>query len=302
MSCPTPGNAPSTIVPRGAPPGPVPTQAKARALGVTLSVLCLSLLLVGCGPNGSSEHEQPAVVVFAAASLREVVQAIGARFAEAHQVNLVYNFAGSNTLAQQLRAAPVADVFLSANPDWVEMLDRAGLVLPASRRNFVSNRLVLISRKDAEFHLPAPGLLPALPLSFLALANPEAVPAGRYAKTFLQAVETTDRSVWEAVKYIIVPTADVRAALGLVESDPTIMGIVYRTDALHSDQVQVVYEVPPGLHPPVVYCAVALKARPRPTLTAQFLDFLHSPEAVAIYTTHGFIVDEEETQPRSSLP
>ncbi len=237
------------------------------------------------------------VVVFAAASLRDVVLDIGTHFSEAHQVDLIYNFAGSNTLAQQLRAAPVADVFLSANLHWVDMLERAEVILPGSRRNFLSNRLVLISRKDAGFQLSAPSMLPALAFSFLTLADPEAVPAGRYAKTFLQTVETADRSVWEAVKDKIVPTADVRAALGLVESDPNIIGVVYRTDAMSSDQVQVVYEVLPSLHQPIIYCAAALKNRPRPALTAQFLDFLYSPEARAIYNTQGFVVDEGGTRP-----
>ena len=254
-------------------------------------MLTLTLLLIGCGESGSSGQGQPSVVVFAAASLRDVVRDIGARFAETHQVDLIYNFAGSNTLAQQLRAAPVADVFLSADPDWVDVLERAGLILPESRRNFLSNRLVLISRKDAEFRLSEPGLLPSLSFTFLAMADPEAVPAGRYARTFLQAVETADRSVWEAVKDRIVPTADVRAVLGLTESDPNIIGIVYRTDALRSDRVQVVYEIPLNLHQPIIYCAAALNNRPQPEITAQFLNFLRSPEAVAIYNTHGFVVD-----------
>jgi len=237
------------------------------------------------------------IVVFAAASLRDVVLDIGTHFSEAHQVDLIYNFAGSNTLAQHLRAAPVADVFLSANLYWIDMLERAEVILPGSRRNFLSNRLVLISRKDAGFQLSAPSMLPALAFSFLTLADPEAVPAGRYAKTFLQTVETADRSVWEAVKDKIVPTADVRAVLGLVESDPNIIGVVYRTDAMSSDQVRIVYEVLPSLHQPIVYCAAALKNRPRPALAAQFLDFLHSPEARAIYNTQGFVVDEGGTRP-----
>ncbi len=270
-----------------------------KPVGFALTVLVLILLPAGCGHNGSSGQEKPAIVVFAAASLREVVRDIGAHFSEAHQVDVIYNFAGSNTLARQLQAAPVADVFLSANPDWVEVLDRAELILPESRRNFLSNRLVLIGRKEAEFQLSTPGLLPTLAFTFLTLADPEAVPAGRYAKTFLQAVETADRSVWEAVKDKIVPTADVRAALGLVESDPSIIGIVYRTDAMSSDRVQIVYEVPSNLHQPVVYCAVALKNRPWPALTAQFLDFLQSLEARAIYNTRGFVVDEGGTRPLS---
>lgn len=257
------------------------------------------MLLVGCGDSGSSGQGQPSIVVFAAASLRDVVRGIGARFSETHGVDLVYNFAGSNTLAQQLQAAPVADVFLSANPDWVDVLERAELILPESRRNFLSNFLVLISRKDAEFQLSEPGLLPTLSFTFLAMADPAAVPAGRYARDFLQAVETADRAVWEVVKDKIVPTTDVRAALGLVESDPHIIGIVYRTDAMSSDRVQVVYKIPPNLHQPIVYCAVALKNRPQPEITARFLDFLSSPEAVAIYNMKGFVVDEGGPRPLS---
>ena len=238
-------------------------------------------------------------MVFAAASLHDVVRDIGARFSETRQIDLVYNFAGSNTLAQQLQAAPVADVFLSANQDWVDVLERAELILPESRRNFLSNRLALISRKDARFQLAEPGLLPSLSFTFLAMADPASVPAGRYARAFLQAVTTADRSVWEAVKDKIVPTADVRAALGLVASDPHIIGIVYRTDAMNSDQVQVVYKIPPQLHQPIVYCAVALKNRPQPEITAQFLNFLSSPEAVAIYNMKGFVVDEGGSRPLS---
>ena len=238
-------------------------------------------------------------MVFAAASLHDVVRDIGARFSETRQIDLVYNFAGSNTLAQQLQAAPVADVFLSANQDWVDVLERAELILPESRRNFLSNRLALISRKDARFQLAEPGMLPSLSFTFLAMADPASVPAGRYARAFLQAVATADRSVWEAVKDKIVPTADVRAALGLVASDPHIIGIVYRTDAMNSDQVQVVYKIPPQLHQPIVYCAVALKNRPQPEITAQFLNFLSSPEAVAIYNMKGFVVDEGGSRPLS---
>ena len=263
-----------------------------RYVVLTLAFLTVAPLHTGCDDRGSSGPEKPSVVVFVAASLRDVVREIGALFSHTHDVDLVYNFAGSNTLAQQLQASPAADIFLSANPDWVDVLEQADLILPQSRRNFLSNRLVIISRKEAEFQLGDPQTLASLSFTFLAMADPEAVPAGRYARTFLQSVETEDRSVWEAVKDKIVPTADVRAALGLVESDPNIIGVVYRTDAANSDRVKILYEVPPNPHQPIRYCAVALKDRPQPELTAQFLNFLSSPEAVAIYNTQGFVVEE----------
>ena len=272
----------------------VPTLRKPlRLASLIFSLLTAVALLAGCR---APEQEKPAVVVFAAASLRDVVQAIGAVFARTHQAEVVYNFAGSNTLALQLHASPEADVFLSANPDWVDVLEKAEITIPQSRRNFLSNRLVIVSRTDADFRLSTPRGLASLPFSFLVLADPEAVPVGRYAKTFLQAVELTGHSLWEAVRDKIAPTADVRAALGLVESDPRIIGIVYRTDAASSAKVRVLAEVPPHLHQPIIYCAVAIHHRPRPELAEQFLDFLHSAEAVALYETHGFVVGERRPQ------
>ncbi len=267
-------------------------DTKVSYVVLTLVFLALTIPPTGCRERGSSGPEQPSVVVFVAASLRDVVREIGDLFSHTHNVDLVYNFAGSNTLAQQLQASPSADVFLSANPDWVDVLEKADVIIPQSRRNFLSNRLVIIGRKEAAFHVFDPGTLTSLSFTFLAMADPEAVPAGRYARTFLQSVETEDRSVWEAVKDKIVPTADVRAALGLVESDPNIIGLVYRTDAASSDRVKILYEIPPNPHQPIIYCAVAIKDRPQPELTAQFLNFLSSSEAVAIYNTQGFVVDE----------
>lgn len=262
-----------------------------RLASLLFTVFTAAMLFAGCRDRGAPGQAKPAVVVFAAASLRDVVQALGAVFARTHHAEVVYNFAASNTLALQLQASPEADVFLSANPDWVDVLEKAEITIPQSRRNFLSNRLVIISRTDADFRLSAPRDLAGLPFSFLVLAD-EAVPAGRYAKTFLQAVETTGHSLWDAVRDKIAPTADVRAALGLVESDPRIIGIVYRTDAAVSAKVRVLAEVPPHLHQPVIYCAVAIHHRPQPELAEHFLNFLHSAEAVALYETYGFIVGQ----------
>lgn len=260
-----------------------------RCLLVSSLAVIVSLTVSGC-QSDETPHTPP-LVIFAAASLQDVVKDLGTQFEQKHRVEPVYNFAGSNTLAQQIKAAPAADVFLSANVQWVDFLEQADRLLEGTRRNFVSNRLVLISRHDAPFAITDPHQLAALDFAFLALANPDAVPAGRYAKAFLQSVHVGDHNLWEIVKDKVAPTADVRAALGLVESDPAVIGIVYRTDAATSSRVTVRYEVPAHLQQPIMYCAAAVKGRHDTALAQSFLDFLGSPEARAVFTTHEFVTD-----------
>jgi molybdate transport system substrate-binding protein len=265
----------------------------------SLSVL-VSLTILGCHSN-DTPHKPP-LVVFAAASLQDVVKDLGQLFAQDQHVELVYNFAGSNTLAQQIKAAPAADVFLSANVEWVNFLEQADRLVEGTRRNVVSNRLVLISRHDAPFVITDPYQLAELDFSFLALANPDAVPAGRYAKAFLQSVKVGDKNLWEIVKDKIAPTADVRAALGLVESDPAIIGMVYRTDAALSSRVTVQYEVPAQLQQPIMYTAAVVKGRHDAALARRFLNFLGSPQAKAVFTTHGFVTDAALDSKSRALP
>lgn len=254
------------------------------------SLAAFVFFTISCCQTNNPPHK-PTLVVFAAASLQDVVHDLGRLFARDQPVEMVYNFAGSNTLAQQINAAPAADVFLSANVQWVNFLDQADRLVEGSRRNFVSNRLVLISRHDAPFAITDPHQLKQMDFSFLALANPDAVPAGRYAKAFLQSVKVVDHSLWEIVKGRIAPTPDVRAALGLVESDPDIIGMVYRTDAATSSRVTIQYEIPAQLQQPIIYSAAAVKGRYDTILARRFLDFLGSRQTKAIFTTHGFVTE-----------
>ena len=269
-----------------------PGAGRARERLTSSLLLLLHILAVqatGCSDGDSTRKERPILAVFVAASLRDVVQEIGTVFAHKQQVDLVYNFAGSNTLAQQIKAARSADVFLSANVDWIDFLKKANLIVPGSRRNFLSNRLVMVSRMDAHFQFSDPRELATLNFSFLALADPEAVPAGRYAKAFLESVELDGGSLWQALKDKVAPTADVRAVLGLVESEPLLVGVVYRTDVANSDKIKILYEVPSTLHPAITYCAAALKDRLNAGLVEEYLDFLSSPQAAALYKKHGFL-------------
>lgn len=222
------------------------------------------------------------MTVFAAASLGDVVDDLVDGFgADGWEVTV--NVAGSNTLAQQIHAADGADIFLSADVRWVDWLESRGRTVPAMRRNFASNRLVVVARADAPYTMESLDDLPRLDIDRLALADPEAVPAGRYARAHLEQSSLYGRLVDQ-----VVPTLDVRAALGLVESDPRIVGIVYETDAVGSDKVQILHTLEPLPGIPIEYCAVMLDGAENPSGAALFLDFLVSPEASAIFERHGF--------------
>ena len=250
-----------------------------RALGLALWLLAAS----GCG-----EAPGAGPVVFAAASLSDVAAELARAFERREAAAVELNLAGSNTLAQQVLAAPGADLFLSADLHWVEVLERAGRVVAGSRRPLLSNRLVLIARRDAATPVGSPAELADAEYRFLALADPAAVPAGRYARAALTEIPLAGGTLWQAVAGRVAPTLDVRAALALVESDREILGIVYRTDALSSDRVRVLHEFPGRGGAAVTYYGALVAGGAHAGAAVRFLDFLTGPEARAIAERHGF--------------
>ncbi len=255
----------------------------------------LATSLIACGDPSS---DRPSLVVYAAASLRDVAVDFATEFEQRRSppaslredtTRVVYNFAGSNTLAQQIRAAPGADVFLSADEEWVDDLEQAGRIVAGSRRVFLSNRLVLVARRDADFRIDNPRDLAVADLRFLALADPRAVPAGRYARAALEGISWNGGSLWSALADRIAPSLDVRAALALVESDPEIAGIVYQTDAMTSDEVRILYELSSDDDVPIRYSAALVAGGESPELGRRFLEYLISPAARAIAERHGFL-------------
>jgi len=250
--------------------------------------LALSLTLAGCAGEPRDEE----VVVFAAASLRDSVAEVGNAFEAATGVRTIFNFAGSNVLARQIEAAPVADVFLSADEAWVDHLERLGRVAAANRRGFLSNRLVVIAHRSSPHEIATPEELAGLDFEHLSLGDPAAVPAGRYARSFLEAVPVGEAHLWRLLEARVVPAPDVRAALALVAAEPDALGVVYRTDVAASDGVRVLYEVPPTLAPEIRYGAALVEGAPAPALGRRFLDFLGGAEAQAIFERWGFLIPE----------
>ena len=225
------------------------------------------------------------VTVFAATSLREALDAAAARFQAATGHRTVVSYAASNALARQIESGAPADLFISADGDWVGYLESKGLVEPGSRRNLLANELVLVApaRSTARVRL-APGvdLAPLLEGKRIALANPAAVPAGKYARAALEAL-----GAWSSVAGRVAAADNVRAALALVARGEAPLGVVYRTDALAEKNVRIVDGFPAGTHPPIVYPMVRLRRSHSPAAAA-FAAYLASPEALAVFAGFGF--------------
>jgi len=258
-----------------------------RRAAAMAAMLLLSLSVAwAAAPAPASPAAAPAeIVVYAAASLRDVLQHLAPACETSLQFKLVFNFGASNDLARQIEAANKADVFLSADEAWMVHVAQAGLVDAASRRSLLSNRLVVVGAADSALHIGSPADLALPAVRRLALANPEAVPAGKYAKAWLEKA-----GAWAPVADRVVPFPDVRATLAAVESGGAEAGIVYRTDAAISTRVKVLYEVPAADGPKISYAVAALKDRPQATAARRFVFWLAAPEATAAFERSGFIV------------
>jgi len=255
--------------------------------GLAPLALALALLLTGCGAASSADSGEP-VVVAAAASLGDALEDLRP-LARAGGLELIANVAGSNVLALQIEATPAADVFLSANQAWIERLARHGYLRPGTRQTFLSNRLVVIAHDRRAPPLAQLRDLVVRARGNLVLADPRAVPAGRYARSVLEGVTLADGSrAWPLLAPRVVPAADVRAARALVEAQTGSYGIVYATDAENLREAHIVYQVPRALTPDIRYVAAAVAGRRQPARADRFLALITSPEAAAIFARRGF--------------
>ena len=245
--------------------------------------LCLALLASGAG--NARGVERPAIVVFAAASLTNVLQDLGDAFTKQTSVPVKFSFAASSALARQIENGAPADVFFSADIDWMDYLQKRNLIQTASRRDVVGNRLVLIAPSDSTVELkikPHFPLATALGSKRLATGDPESVPAGRYAQAAL-----TSMGVWDEVAARIIRADSVRSALAFVDRGEAPLGIVYETDAMIDKHVRVVDIFPATSHPPVVYpIALTLTAKAD---AAKFVAYIASPAADVTFKAYGFV-------------
>jgi molybdate transport system substrate-binding protein len=256
-------------------------RAAIRAL---LACVCVMGWAAGAAPVATAADDSQTVLVFGAASLTDVLDELGKAFMAQTQVQVKSSLAASSVLAKQIEAGAPADVFFSADLDWMDYLDQRKLLKPGSRHDVVLNRLVLIAPADSKVSVKiAPGfdLLKALGDGKLATGDPDSVPVGKYAHTALEKL-----GAWDRVSSRIVRAENVRAALAFVARGEAPLGIVYRTDALAEKRVRIVDEFPADSYPPVTY-PVALTTHASPQ-AQQFEDFVTGDAAKAIFRKFGF--------------
>jgi len=239
----------------------------------------LTAVLAAPGPTEAK------ILVFAAASTTGAVDEITEIFASRGLGEVRAAFAASSALASQIVAGAPADIYISASAEWMDYLVGEHAIEPESRVDLLTNELVLIAPADSSLSLRIElgfPLAEGLDGGRLAIGDPNHVPAGIYAKAAL-----IDLGIWPALIDRLALTADVRAALALVELGEAAAGIVYATDATISSRVRVVDAFPADSHPPISYPAAIVVGRGRPEVRS-FFAFLTSAEAAAVFARHGF--------------
>ncbi len=242
-------------------------------------------LLLFCVPSPAAQTNKPTIIVFAAASLTNVLQEVGDGFTKDSSIPVKFSFAASSTLARQIENGAPADVFFSADLEWMDYLQTRKLIQVATRHDVLGNHLVLVAPVTSKITLriaPNFPLLAAVGNSRLAIGDPDGVPAGRYAHEAL-----TKLGVWNAVADRLARADSVRSALVLVDRGEAPLGIVYQTDALIDKNVRVVDVFPDNTHLPITY-PIAL-ANGAKADAAEFLSYVQSPAADIIFKRYGFI-------------
>jgi molybdate transport system substrate-binding protein len=242
-------------------------------------------LLLFCLPSSAAQTNEPTIIVFAAASLTNALQDIGDDFMKDSSIPVKFSFAASSALARQIENGAPADVFFSADLEWMDYLQTRKLIQVATRHDVLGNQLVLVAPVASKITLhiaPNFPLLAALGNSRLAIGDPDGVPAGRYAREAL-----TKLGVWNTVADRLARADSVRSALVLVDRGEAPLGIVYQTDAFIDKNVRVVDVFPDNTHLPITY-PIALASGAKAD-AAKFLSYVQSPAADIVFKRYGFV-------------
>jgi molybdate transport system substrate-binding protein len=247
--------------------------------------LLVALLLALSGVQAPAQFRD--VLVFAAASLKDALDEANAIFLFENGSGVRVSYGASSALAKQIENGAPADVFISADLDWMDYVAERKLIKPDTREKFLGNRLVLVANANSKLSLtigPNFPLAQALGDSRLAMADPASVPAGKYGKAALEKL-----GVWGSVAGRIAPAQDVRAALILVSRGEAPLGIVYQTDAAAEKNVRVIGTFPESSHPPIVY-PMAILAGSTNGVAPVYVQYLLSPKAETFFEKRGFTV------------
>lgn len=249
--------------------------------------LAAALLLTWGLPSPPARAQGGDIVVFAAASLKNALDAINAEWQKETGKKAAISYAASSALAKQIGQGAPAQIFISADLDWMDYVASKNLIKPGTRSNLLGNRIVLIAPKDKA---PSIEIKPGLDIAKiigdgrLSMANVDSVPAGKYGKAALEKL-----GVWASVSGRIAQAENVRAALLFVSRGEAPAGIVYQTDAAADTNVKIIGTFPEDTHPPIIYPIALTASSTHPDATA-FLAYIRSAKARPLFQAQGFTV------------
>lgn len=250
--------------------------------GIVRPLVVLFLLASSPAANAAAAE----IHVSAAASLTDALRVVARAWEVKSGDTIRFNFAASSTLARQIAEGAPADLFISADEEKMDQLQKQELISIDTRCTLLSNTLVIAVPADETVSITSPRDLASRAVRRIAMAEPGSVPAGIYARRYLQKI-----GVWNRIRDRIVPTENVRATLSAVESGNVDAGIVYRTDALISRKIKVAVEIGRKEGPVISYPFAVLKAASEPAAARRFLDYLSSPAALEIFARYGFLTN-----------
>lgn len=257
-----------------------------RFLGLMVVGLLIASLL-SCNPlvnQSSVQSSSSTLLVSAAASLQQALQEVAPLYEQAKSNQTVkYNFAASGAIQQQIEQGAPTDVFISAANKQMDALQQKDLIVPDTRRNLLTNRLVLIAPKNSTVKLTGFEQLANSEVKRIAIGEPRSVPAGQYATEVLQKL-----GILEQVQSKFVLGNSVKSVLAAVETGDVQAGIVYATDAKLSDKVSIVTTAEEKLHKPIVYPIAVTRSSKSPDLAKQYVEFLQSESAKTVFEKYGF--------------
>src|SRR5579859_5294542 len=247
--------------------------------------LANTLAVLLCLGSGTLKISAAEITVFAAASLTDALREIALEYQKRSGDHIVFNLAGSSTLARQIEEGAPADLFFSADEAQMNRLQAKGKIVESTRRDRLSNSLVIVVAADHGANVRSPRDLASSQVRRITLGDPKAVPIGVYARNYLE-----NLSLWQAVAPKVVPTENVRGALAAVEQGNADASIVYKTDALVSKRVAIAYAVPAQEGPKIRYPVALVRGAKEPQAALGFLAYLDGESAARIFERRGFLV------------
>ncbi|HME61322.1 MAG TPA: molybdate ABC transporter substrate-binding protein [Candidatus Binatia bacterium] len=249
---------------------------------IKIATLLLASALLSFLPATARADE---MLVSAAASLTDVLKEIGKNYQTKSKHKIRLALGPSNFLARQIDEGAPADIFFSADVAQMDFLEKNRRLEPDTRKNLLSNQLVIVVPADSKLAIVSPKDLLKPEVKKIALADPTAVPVGVYSSKYL-----SDEGLWNKLTGKIVPVLDVRATLAAVESANVEAGFVYRTDAAISNKVKVVYQVPPDKGPKIIYPIAVVRASTKKEAARDLMSYLLSPAGKSIFRKFGFVL------------